>query len=166
MKSYIYIVITKELFRQSIVGIERGSHGGGSAACPSPLRLIPPEQDFCGITSPRASCRGATGADALCLGAEPGTAQAPDPSQPRHPPSCTPLAPAPPGSRRSRGRSCASGPAARGRSPSPTAIPPTRRHRAPVTPSLTNLPSAAGRASPLPPCVKCNLKLYHFNKIN
>lgn len=52
---------------------------GGSAACPSPLRLIPPEQDFCGITSPRASCRGAAGADALCLGAEPGTAQAPDP---------------------------------------------------------------------------------------
>lgn len=118
MKSYIYIVITKELFRQSIAGIERGSAGGGSAACPSPLPLIPPEQDFCGITSPRASCRGAAGADALCLGAELGTARAPDPPRvPAAAPSIPhPGGPGPPGrdgtlgSRRSRGRSCTSGP--------------------------------------------------------
>lgn len=47
MKSYIYIVITKELFRQSIVG----QAWWGLAGCPSPLLLIPLEQDFCGIMS-------------------------------------------------------------------------------------------------------------------
>lgn len=162
MKSYIYIVITKELFRQSIVGIERGSHGGGSAACPSPLRLIPPGAGLLWDYVPPRQLPGGHGSRRSLsrrgAGDGPGTRPIPAVA----PSTLHPGGPSPPGGPIGPG----SDPAAQGRSPSPTTIPPTQRDRAPVTPSLTNLPSAAGRVSPLPPCVKCKLKLYHFNKIN
>lgn len=55
MKSYIYIVITKELFRRSIAGIN-GAAGGDPTPLP-PQPRVPPEWDFVGLR-PRASCWG------------------------------------------------------------------------------------------------------------
>lgn len=86
MKSYIYIVITKELFRQSIVGQRRRGLGGVSLTSPAE----PPGAGLLWDYVPPRQLPGAAGADALCLGAEPGTAQAPEPA------SCIPVAPVPP----------------------------------------------------------------------
>lgn len=54
MKSYIYIVITKELFRQSIVG--QGRRGLGGVSLTSPAE--PPGAGLLWDYSPLASCRG------------------------------------------------------------------------------------------------------------
>lgn len=63
MKSYIYIVITKELFRRSIAGIN-GAAGGDATPPPTPH---PPGVGLCGITSP-CQLLGGAGAALLCLG--------------------------------------------------------------------------------------------------